>query len=107
MPLGAGTGQEEQSTQSAAFEKFETPKCYGNACSRCGKCLDWCYTGDFDLDYERFNRLESYDILQERRWHRRPDGPSVTCSYFYGDHLGATGAMYGFDLCRCGCFCRS
>ncbi|CAF1474102.1 unnamed protein product [Adineta steineri] len=59
-------------------EKRELPLCHGNACSRCGKCLDWRYDGDFDRDCERFNRRESNEISNKNRWHRRPNGPIVT-----------------------------
>ncbi|CAF1319660.1 unnamed protein product [Adineta ricciae] len=83
------------------LEKFERPLCHGNACSCCGKCCDWYYDGDIDRDYERHCRDECHDIYNEDRWHRRPDGPSVTCSYFYHYHVGETAASRGFDICRC------
>ena len=77
------------------------PLCYGNACPRCGKCYDWHYDGDIDRDYDRYCRSESYDVLHPKRWHRRPNGPSVRCSYFSCDHFGARGARNYFDICRC------
>jgi hypothetical protein len=91
----------EKKTSSSLSEKFEPPLCHGNACPRCGKCLDWRYDGDFDLDYERFIRRESNEILDKKRWHRRPNGPIVTCSYFHLYHFGEIGASHGFDMCRC------
>ncbi|CAF1357539.1 unnamed protein product [Rotaria sordida] len=75
--------------------------CRGNACPNCGKCCDWYYDGNIDRDNERFHRGESSDICEYTRWHRRPNGPSVTCSYFYYDHLNASDIQHGFDICRC------
>ena len=86
---------------SSVLEKFEPPGCHGNACPRCGKCLDWCYDGDVTLDYERYRCKESYEILDKKRWHRRPNGPTITCSYLFSYHFGGMGASYGFDMCRC------
>jgi hypothetical protein len=80
---------------------FEPPRCHGNACPHCGKCFDWRYDGDVDRDNERYNRGGSYEILDNKRWHRRPNGPPVTCSYFYHYHFGSIGVSYGFDMCRC------
>ncbi|CAF0985632.1 unnamed protein product [Adineta steineri] len=86
---------------SHLLEKREPPRCYGNACPQCGKCLDWRYDGDFERDYESFNRGESRAILIRERWQRRPNGPIVTCSYFPIYHYGAIAADYGFDMCHC------
>ncbi|CAF4780609.1 unnamed protein product, partial [Rotaria sp. Silwood2] len=88
-------------TSLSVQEKAKLPKCRGNACPRCGKCFDWYYDGDIDLDDERFSRDECYDICDENRWHRRPNDPSVTCCYFYNDHHGYLGNLNGFDICRC------
>ncbi|CAF3011150.1 unnamed protein product [Rotaria sp. Silwood2] len=90
--------------QDEMKEKAKLPKCRGNVCSRCGKCFDWYYDGDIDLDDERFSRGECYDICDENRWHRRPNGPSVTCCYFYNDHHGYLGNLNDFDICRCARF---
>ena len=91
----------ETKTSVSQSEKIEPPRCHGNACPCCGKCLDWRYDGDVDRDYECYRRDESNDIFDPKRWHRRPDGPMVTCSYFSSYHFGPTGARYGFDMCRC------
>ena len=88
-------------TASSVIGKAEPTQCRGNACDRCGKCYDWYYDGNIDRDYERFSRGESSEILNCERWHRRPDGPSVTCSYFYHYHYGSIGALFDLDISHC------
>ena len=86
---------------SSTTDKTEFPLCCGNPCSRCRKCCDWRYSGNIDGDFERSKRGESNDIFEYKRWYRNPNGPSVTCSYYYYDHFGPIGVEYGFDICRC------
>jgi hypothetical protein len=86
---------------SLVSAESKLPLCRGNACPHCGKCFDWYYDGTIDGDYERFKHRESHDIYNAKRWHRRPNGPSVTCSYFYPCHFGIHGVYDGFDICRC------
>ncbi|CAF1265412.1 unnamed protein product [Adineta steineri] len=50
--------------------------CRSNAYPRCGKCTDWRYDGDFKHDIVRYERRESKDINDEKRWHRHPN---ATC----------------------------
>ncbi|CAF3715505.1 unnamed protein product [Rotaria sp. Silwood1] len=54
--------------------------------------------GDIDRDSERFKHSESYDIIDEKRWHRHPNG---TCRHFYLHHHGSLGKYHGLDICRC------
>ncbi|CAF1351944.1 unnamed protein product, partial [Rotaria sordida] len=84
---------------SSSIEKeVKAVTCNGNPCSNCGKCREWYYDGNIDRDNERFERGESYDIVDRNRWHRRPNG---TCRYFYFHHVGILGKHHGLDICRC------
>lgn len=64
-------------------------QCGGNACPRCGKCMDWWYKGDLDRDYKNYERDNKCDkILNENSWDRYRH---ATCSYSQGNshHYGA------------------
>ncbi|UJR12111.1 hypothetical protein I4U23_016289 [Adineta vaga] len=86
---------------SSTPEKIERPKCHGNPCPRCGKYCDSYYTGDFDRDSELFSLGLSYTFFNPDNWYRRPNGPSVTCSYYAFYHFGSHSRNNGFDFCRC------
>ncbi|CAF1393570.1 unnamed protein product [Adineta ricciae] len=73
----------------AAPEKIKQPLCHGNSCPRCGKCCDWLYDGNFDRDFQRYRANLGYDVLNGNRWHRRANGPSITCSYWFDSHFGS------------------
>ncbi|CAF1391110.1 unnamed protein product [Adineta steineri] len=82
----------------------QTPKkmecCGGNACSKCGLCIDWRYDGDLVLDIERYNRNESRDMLSKDRWHR---SPHATCDFLLHRRLDGDRGHRRYDLLICKC----
>ncbi len=82
-------------------------QCGGNACPRCGKCIDWSYNRDMYRDYKRYQRdNKCIELLDKNRWDRRPN---ATCSYYsYSSHAASYYDPYHYDYYDygyyvCGC----
>jgi hypothetical protein len=80
-------------------------QCGGNACPRCGKCIDWSYDGDLDRDYTLYQRDNKCNgILHKDRWER---GKYATCRYHsYHSHSFFYYDPYHYDygyysVCQC------
>lgn len=94
--------------------------CYGRQCPSCGKCRDWCYTGD----PASFPWLQKWKQWSKTDWERFRDNrfserfrqrDNATCRFGMGImdgndilasvHLHFLGADYGLhihaDLCLC------
>ncbi|UJR24566.1 hypothetical protein I4U23_005941 [Adineta vaga] len=79
--------------------------CGGNACSKCGLCIDWSYDGDLARDYDLWINDKSDDVRDGNRWHR---SPHATCDR-YADHADHDYDYYRYHaahhahhaLCKC------
>ncbi|UJR12531.1 hypothetical protein I4U23_016706 [Adineta vaga] len=93
--------KDDQSSESNNKESQVKPKkikrCGGNACSKCGKCTDWHYTGDIAYDYDRYQHKESYDICNPQRWLR---SPNATCLVYTNGLIYSSG---DFSILACQC----
>ncbi|CAF3691801.1 unnamed protein product [Rotaria sp. Silwood1] len=46
---------------------YEKPSCQGRACTKCGKCRDWYYTGD-QRTWQWITTVKKWNEAERKRW---------------------------------------
>ncbi|UJR12742.1 hypothetical protein I4U23_016916 [Adineta vaga] len=63
VPMGTSQGHEE----FALPGRFPASNCNGRLCAKCGRCRDWCYTGDV-ASWQWIRNVANWNNEDWSRW---------------------------------------